>query len=47
MLQKCHAFNFSKSYSYANKVRKAIFEDDFLADPIEVSSEQGNKANIY
>ena len=38
VLRNCHFFNFSESYAYADKVRKAIFEDDFLADPIEVAS---------
>jgi hypothetical protein len=39
ILQECHVFNFSESYSYADKVRKAIFEDDFLIDPIDVASD--------
>lgn len=43
ILQKCHAFNFSESYSYADKVRKAIFEDDFLIDPIDIASDLDNQ----
>lgn len=42
-LQKCHAFNFSESYSYADKVRKAIFEDDFQIDPIDIASDLDNQ----
>lgn len=43
ILQKCHAFNFSESYSYADKVRKAIFEDDLLNDPIDIASDLDNR----
>lgn len=43
ILQKCRAFNFSESYSYADKVRKAIFEDDFLIDPIDIASDLANQ----
>jgi hypothetical protein len=39
ILQECHVFHFSESYSYADKVRKAIFENDFLIEPIEVASD--------
>jgi len=38
-LQNCHVFHFSESYSYADKVRKAIFEDDFLIEPCDVASD--------
>ncbi|PCM46100.1 hypothetical protein CPA50_09160 [Marinobacter sp. ANT_B65] len=43
ILQKCHVFNFSESYSYADKVRKAIFEDNFLIDPIDIASDLDNQ----
>lgn len=42
-LQEYHAFNFSESYSYADKVRKAIFENDFLIEPIDVASDLDNQ----
>lgn len=38
-LQKCHVFNFSESYAYADKVRKAIFEDLYVIEPIDVASD--------
>lgn len=40
---KCHAFNFSETYSYADKVRKEIFEDDFMIDPIDIASDLDNQ----
>ncbi|MHC8361755.1 HNH endonuclease [Pseudomonas sp. LS2P72] len=43
VLQSCHAFNFSESYSYADKVRKAIFENDFSIDPMDVASDLENQ----
>lgn len=39
ILQKCHVFNFSESYAYADKVRKAIFEDLYVIEPIDVASD--------
>ena len=30
ILSKCHDFNFSESYAFADKVRKAIFENDYF-----------------
>ena len=39
VLENCHAFNFSESYSYADKVRKAIFEGDFFIEPLDVASD--------
>lgn len=38
-LAACHVFNFSESYAYADKVRKAIFENDFSVDPLDVASD--------
>lgn len=38
ILDKCHVFNFSESYAYADKVRKAIFEDKYVIDPVEIAS---------
>lgn len=38
MLDKCHTFNFSESYAFADKVRKAIFEDSYIIEPVETAS---------
>lgn len=38
IVDKHYAFNFSESYAYADKVRKAIFESDFPIDPLEVAT---------
>lgn len=39
MLDKCHTFNFSESYAFADTVRKTIFEDKYLVDPVETASD--------
>lgn len=43
ILDNCHVFNFSESYAYADKVRKAIFEDLYVVEPTEVSSDLENQ----
>ncbi len=35
----CHTFNFSESYAFADKVRKAIFESEYAIEPVEVASD--------
>ncbi|WP_394230555.1 HNH endonuclease [Shewanella colwelliana] len=37
ILSQCHTFNFSESYAYADKVRKAIFESEYVIDPVDVA----------
>lgn len=44
VLENCRTFNFSESYSYADKVRKAIFEDDFFIEPIDAASDLEKQA---
>lgn len=39
ILSQCHTFNFSESYAYADKVRKAIFESEYVIDPVDVASD--------
>lgn len=43
MLDKCHTFNFSESYAFADKVRKAIFEDQYIIEPVETASNIENQ----
>lgn len=43
ILDKCHSFNFSESYAYADKVRKAIFEERYVIEPVEVASDIENQ----
>lgn len=43
ILSKCHTFNFSESYGFADIVRKAIFESDYIIEPIEVASDLENQ----
>lgn len=43
VFSKCHIFNFSESYAYADKVRKAIFEDLYAIEPIDVASDLENQ----
>ncbi|HAV1378311.1 TPA: HNH endonuclease [Vibrio parahaemolyticus] len=43
ILSKCHTFNFSESYAFADKVRKAIFESDYIIDPLDVASDLDNQ----
>lgn len=38
MLDKCHVFNFSESYAFADKVRKSIFEDEYIIEPADTAS---------
>lgn len=39
ILSACHDFNFSESYAYADIVRKAIFNSDYMIDPVDVASD--------
>ncbi|WP_394203225.1 HNH endonuclease [Marinagarivorans algicola] len=43
ILSKCHDFNFSESYAFADKVRKAIFENDYFIEPVGVASDIENQ----
>ena len=38
ILTKCHDFNFSETYAYADLVRKAIFDNEYSCEPVEVAS---------
>jgi 5-methylcytosine-specific restriction endonuclease McrA len=39
ILTKCHDFNFSETYAYADLVRKAIFDNEYGCEPVEVASD--------
>jgi len=39
ILSQCHEFNFSETYAYADKVRKEIFSDNSLYEPVELASD--------
>lgn len=43
IFSKCHSFNFTESYAYADKVRKAIFEDRYVIEPVEIASDIENQ----
>jgi hypothetical protein len=43
ILDICHEFNFGETYAYTDKVRKAIFEQPYGADPVEVATDIENQ----